>query len=355
MHYFAPPLSSSKYPFTLLEVKAPKGKPHAPHGVQDVRNKKDGFLKYNKLFYVFRAFYSFPFSVPLEVPYVVCYAFCAFRAFCVFRIVASVLASWVASISLNLFCMFYRSPETDCGCGSKMTRVRRVRETRKMSYRTRPKKRRQLRRRRTRIKKPVMMGVGSTKRSRSPPSPNGPPQSTCLEAARMAAQPKGIPAKAKPQEQPKSTKPQDSEELSQKQKKKAHGKSPPKKKSKGKGKKKVEEKPKHVHYAVEGEPHKKMPTGATRGEKYQAPAAYDNDVQVIQRTFQGEYDVSLAHVCQHYNVCLAEDAQARHELGLGLLLVTNMRAYSVHIILRSYIARSRPPPAFKVGGGVGGD
>ena len=29
---------------TLLQVKAPKGKPHAPHVVQDVRNKKDGFL-----------------------------------------------------------------------------------------------------------------------------------------------------------------------------------------------------------------------------------------------------------------------------------------------------------------------
>ena len=95
----------------------------------------------------------------------------------------------------------------------------------------------------------------------------------------MAAQLKGIDAKAKLEETP--------EELSQKKKEKA--KSPPKKKSQGK--KQVEEKPKHVHCAVEGEPHKKMPTGATRGEKYQARAAYDNDVQVMQRTLEAEYDV----------------------------------------------------------------
>ena len=58
-------LSSTKYPCTLLQVKAPKGKPHAPHVVQDVRNKKDGFLKYKNVFCAFRAFYSFPFSLPL--------------------------------------------------------------------------------------------------------------------------------------------------------------------------------------------------------------------------------------------------------------------------------------------------
>ena len=82
-------------------MKAPKGKPHAPHVVQDVRNKKDGFLKYKKVFYVFRAFYSFPFSLPLELPLVVCYAFCAFRPFCAFRTVASVFASGVASMCLT--------------------------------------------------------------------------------------------------------------------------------------------------------------------------------------------------------------------------------------------------------------
>ena len=69
----------------------------------------------------------------------------------------------------------------------------------------------------------------------------------------MAA--KGTPVKAKPEARPEP------EELSKKKKEKT--KSPPKKKSKGK---EVEEKPKHVRYAVEGEPHRTMPTGATRGE-----------------------------------------------------------------------------------------
>ena len=68
---------------TLSQVKAPKGKPHAPHVVQDVRNKKHGYLKYKKVFYVFYAFYPFPFLLPLDLPLVVCYAFCAFLALCV--------------------------------------------------------------------------------------------------------------------------------------------------------------------------------------------------------------------------------------------------------------------------------
>ena len=123
-------------------------------------------------------------------------------------------------------------------------------------------------------------------------------------------------------------------EVSHKREEKAHRKSPPKKKSKGKGKKKVEEKPKHVHHAVEGEPHRKMPTGATRGEKYQAGAAYDNDVHVMQRTPEGEYDVSLGRVCHRYKVWLAEDARARREWGVAQLLVTDVRAYSVQVILR---------------------
>ena len=142
----------------------------------------------------------------------------------------------------------------------------------------------------------------------------------------MAAQPKGTPAKAKPKVRPQP------EELSKKEKEKAHGKSPPKKKSKGK--QNLEEKPKHVHYTVEGEPHSKMPTAATRGEKYQAGAAYDNDLQVMQRTLESEYDVSLGRVCQHYKVCLAQETQARSELGLALLLVTDVRAYSVQMVLR---------------------
>ena len=41
-------LSSTNYPCTLLQVKAPEGKPHALHVVQDVRNKPDGFLKFKK-------------------------------------------------------------------------------------------------------------------------------------------------------------------------------------------------------------------------------------------------------------------------------------------------------------------
>ena len=100
------------------------------------------------------------------------------------------------------------------------------------------------------------------------------PRITHLEVARMAAQPKGTPVKAKPGAKPEV------EQLSKKKKEKT--KSPPKKK--GKGKQKVQEKPKHVRYAMEGEPHRTMPTDATRGEKYQAGAAYDNDVQAMQRT-----------------------------------------------------------------------
>ena len=89
-----------------------------------------------------------------------------------------------------------------------------------------------------------------------------------------------------------------------------------------------------MRYAVEGEPHRTMPTGATRGEKYQAGATYDNDVQVMQRTLESEYEVSLRRVCQHYKVCLAEETQARREWGLALLLVTDVRAYSVQMFLR---------------------
>ena len=83
------------------------------------------------------------------------------------------------------------------------------------------------------------------------------PRNTHVEVARMAAQaqPKGTPFKAKPEAKPEP------QELSKKKKEKP--KSPPKKKSKGRGK--VEEKPKDVRYVVEGEPHRTMPTSATRG------------------------------------------------------------------------------------------
>ena len=135
------------------------------------------------------------------------------------------------------------------------------------------------------------------------------PRSTHLEVAGIAAQaqPKGTPVKAKPEAKPEP------EELSKKKKEKA--KSPPKKKSKGKGK--VEEKPKHVHCAVEGEPHRKMPTGATRGEKYQAGAAYDNDVQVMQRTLESEYEVSLGRVCQHLQSVFGRGNTSPPRIGRG--------------------------------------
>ena len=53
----------------------------------------------------------------------------------------------------------------------------------------------------------------------------------------------------------------------------------------------------------------------------------------MQRTLESEYEVSLGRVCQHYKVCLAEETQARRELGLALLLVTDVRAYSMQMVL----------------------
>ena len=163
------------------------------------------------------------------------------------------------------------------------------------------------------------------------------PRSTHLEVARMAAQaqPKGAPVKAKLEAKPEP------EELSKKKKEKA--KSPPKKKSNGKGK--MEEKPKHVRYAAEGEPHRTMPTRATRGEKYQAGAACDNDVQVMQRTQESDHEVSLRRVCPHYKVCLAEETQARRELGPALLLVTDVR--SSNVARRMHKARPLPENCLK--------
>ena len=54
----------------------------------------------------------------------------------------------------------------------------------------------------------------------------------------------------------------------------------------------------------------------------------------MQHTLELEYEVSLGRVCQHYKECLAEETQARRELGLALLLVTDVRAYSVQMVLR---------------------
>ena len=75
-----------------------------------------------------------------------------------------------------MFCMFYRSLETDRGHGSKTTRVPKARQTRKMIHQMRTKKRTQVKRRRT--KKPVTMKhdmEGSRKRRRRPIWPNGRP------------------------------------------------------------------------------------------------------------------------------------------------------------------------------------
>ena len=98
-------------------------------------------------------------------------------------------------------------------------------------------------------------GAASVKAEDEPSLAQSTPRSTNLKGACMAAQaqPKKTPVKAKPEGKPEP------EELSKKKKEKA--KRALKKKSKGKGK--VGEKPKHVYYAVEGELHRKLPTGAT--------------------------------------------------------------------------------------------
>ena len=306
---------------TLSQVKAPKGKPHAPHVVQHVRNKKDGYLKYKKVFYVFCAFYPFPFPLPLDLPLVVCYAFCAFLALCVLPLVLPLglppcvlhvlhvlqiprdrLWTWIQDEGTT------ESSDEDESEEDSEDEPEEAEEAEEEE-------------------EEEGSDAASVKDEDEPSLAQRAPRSTHLEVvARMAA--KGTPVKATPEAKPEAR--PEPEELSKKKKEKT--KSPPKKKS-SKGKK-VEERPKHVRYAVEGEPHRTMPTGATRGEKYQARAAYDNDVQVMQRTLESEYEVSLGRVCQHYKVCLAEETQARRELGPALLLVTDVRAYSVQMVLR---------------------
>ena len=290
--------------------------------VQDVRNKKDGYLKYKKVFYVFCAFYPFPFPLPLDLPLVVCYAFCAFSALCALPVVLPLglppcvlhvlhvlqiprdrLWTWIQDEGTT------ESSDEDESEEESEEEPEEAKETEEEEDEE-------------------GSNAASVKDEDEPSLAQRAPRSTHLEVARMAVQPKGTPVKAKPEAKPEAR--PEPEELSKKKKEKT--KSPPKKKSKGK--KKVEEKPKHVRYAVEGERHRSMPTGATRGEKYQAGAAYDNDVQVMQRTLESEYEVSLRRVCQHYKVCLAEETQARREWGLALLLVTDVRAYSVQMVLR---------------------
>ena len=301
---------------TLSQVKAPKGKPHAPHVVQDVRNKKDGYLKYKKVFYRFCAFYPFPFPLPPDLPLVVCYAFCAFSALCALPLVLPLglppcvlHVLHVLQIPRDRLWTWIQDEGT--------TEISDEDESEEESEEE-PEEAEEA----EEEEDEEGSDAASVKDEDKPSLAQRAPRSTHLEVvARMAA--KGTPVKAKPEARPEP------EELSKKKKEKT--KSPPKKKSMGT---KVEEKPKHVRYAVEGEPHRTMPTGATRGEKYQAGVAYDNDVHVMQRTLESEYEVSLGRVCQHYKVCLAEETQARRELGLALLLVTDVRAYSVQMVLR---------------------
>ena len=301
-------LLSSTASCTLLQVKAPKGKPHAPHVVQDVRNKKDGFLKYKKVFCAFCAFYSFPFSLPLGAA-----SGCVLRVLRVpgvLRVSYSCLRCclWGCLNVSCMFCMFYRFRATGCGRGSKMTQPRISDEEESQEESEEEAKEAE----EEDEEEEEGNDAANVKDGDEPFLAQRAPRSTHLEVARIAAQaqPKGTPVKATPEAKPEP------EQLSKK-KKKEKTKSPPKKKSKGKGK--VEEKPKHVRYAVEGEPQRTMPTRATRGEKYQAGAAYDNDVQAMQRTLKSDHEVSLRRVCQHYKVCLAEETQARRKLAGGCL------------------------------------
>ena len=285
---------------TLSQVKAPKGKPHAPHVVQDVRNKKDGYLKYKKVFYVFCAFYPFPFPLPLDLPLVVCYAFCAFLALCVLPLVLPLglppcvlHVLHVVQIPRDRLWTWIQDEGTTESSDEDESQEDSEEEPEEAEEAGEG-------------EEEEGSDAASVKDEDEPSLAQRAPRSTHLEVvARMAA--KGTPVKAKAEAKPEAR--PEPEELSKKKKEKT--KSPPKKKS-SKGKK-VEERPKHVRYAVEGEPHRTMPTGATRGEKYQAGAAYDNDVQVMQRTLESEYEVSLGRVCQHYKVCLAEETQARRE------------------------------------------
>ena len=318
-------LSSTNYPCTLLHVKAPKGKPHAPHVVQDVQNKKDGFLKYKKVFYVstrfirslfrclwnclwlcatrfacfgrFARFVRLPPFLPLGLP------LCVLHVLHVLQIPRDRLWTWIQDDEAT-----ESSGEEDESSDEEeeAAEVEEEEEEEEGSD----------------------AGSAIKEEKDEPSLAQRTPRSTHLEVARMAAQaqPNGTPLKAMPEAKPEP------EELSKKKKQKARGKCPPKKKSKGK--QKVEEKPKHVHWAVEGEPHRKMPTGVTRGEKYQTGAACHNDVQVMERTLELEHDVSLGRVCQHHKVCLAEETQACRELGPALLVVTDVRAYSVQMVVQ---------------------
>ena len=228
------------------------GKPHAPHVVQDVRNEKDGYLKYKKVFYVFCAFYRFPFPLPLDLPLVVCYGFCAFSALCVLPLV----------LPLGL-------PP----CVLHVLHVLQIPRDRLWTW---------------------IQHERTTESSDEDESEEESEEEQ--EEAEEAEE-------EEDEEGSDAASVKDEDELSLAQRA-----------------------PRSTHLEVVAR--------ATRGEKYQAGAAYDNDVQVMQRTLESEYEVSLGRVCQHYKVCLAEEKQARRELGLALLLVTDVRAYRVQMVLR---------------------
>ena len=214
---------------------------------------------------MFCAFYPFPFPLPLDLPLVVCYAFCAFLALCMLPLVLPLrlppcvlhvlhvlqiprdrLWTWIQDEGTTE-CSDEDESEEDSEEEPEEAEEAEEEEEEEGS------------------------DAASVKDEDEPSLAQRAPRSTHLEVvARMAA--KGTPVKAKPEAKAEAR--PEPEELSKKKKEKT--KSPPKKKS-SKGKK-VEERPKHVRYAVEGEPHRTMPTGATRGEKYQTGAAYDNDV-----------------------------------------------------------------------------
>ena len=280
---------------------------------------------YKKVFYVLCAFYPFPFPLPLDLPLVVCCAFCAFLALYVLPLVLPLgLLPCVLHVlhvlqiprdRLWTWIQDEGTTETSDEDESEEDSEEEPEEAEEAEEE----------------EEEEGSDAASVKDEDEPSLAQRTPRSTHLEVvARMAAKGTLVKAKleAKPEARPEAR--PEPEELSKKKKEKTT--SPPKKKS-SKGKK-VEERPKHVRYAVEGEPHRTMPTRATRGEKYQAGAAYDNDVQVMQRTLESEYEVSLGRVCQHYKVCLDEETQARRELGMALLLVTDVRAYSVQMVLR---------------------
>ena len=46
---------------------------------------------------------------------------------------------------------------------------------------------------------------------------------------------------------------------------------------------------------------RRCPQVQPEGRSTKPGAAYDNDVQVMQRTLESEYEVSLGRVCQRYN------------------------------------------------------